>query len=44
MRSSRLPCPAATADKQLADRASTFAEDLFRELASEPEKAKRRIG
>ncbi len=35
--------PAATAEKQITDRASTFAEDLFRELASEPDRAKRKL-
>jgi hypothetical protein len=35
--------PAATAQKQLADRASTFTDNLFRELADEPVAAKRRI-
>ena len=35
--------PAAQAEKQLADRAKNFTDDLFREVAQEPVAAKRRI-
>jgi hypothetical protein len=35
--------PNATAQKQVAERAEKFAEELFRETAQEPVKTKRRI-
>jgi hypothetical protein len=35
--------PAAEAQKQIAERAETFAEALFKETADEPVTAKRRI-
>ena len=35
--------PAAEAQKQVTDRANTFVDDLFKELAQEPVAIKRRI-
>jgi hypothetical protein len=35
--------PASEAQKQISDRADTFVEDLFKDLAQEPATAKRRI-